>query len=91
MPKKRQNKDSLSTKERVEPTMNESLTSEPASISLFDQLGGSESITAAVSAFYQRVLKDPLLMPFFVNVDIPTLQSKQVLFFTQALGGPAIY
>ena len=91
MPRKRQNKDSLSTNERVEPAMNDALTSEKTSMSLFDQLGGSESVTAAVSAFYQRVLRDPLLMPFFVNVDIPTLQSKQVLFFTQALGGPAVY
>ncbi|MGB0910829.1 MAG: methyl-accepting chemotaxis protein [Nitrospirales bacterium] len=91
MAKKKHSKESPSSNERAELTMNDALTSEKASMSLFDQLGGSESVTAAVSAFYQRVLHDPLLIPFFVNVDIPTLQSKQVLFFTQALGGPAVY
>ena len=91
MARKKHNKDDLSMKEGVEPTMNDVLASDKTSVSLFDQLGGTASITAAVSAFYQRVLSDPLLMPFFVNVDVPTLQSKQVLFFTQALGGPAVY
>ncbi|MCA9472443.1 MAG: methyl-accepting chemotaxis protein [Nitrospirales bacterium] len=61
------------------------------STSIFEQIGGSESVTAAVSALYQRVLADPMLQPFFVNVDVSTLKAKQVLFFTQALGGPAVY
>ena len=72
-------------------TMNTALTTEEKTVSLFEQLGGAESVTAAVEALYQRVLSDPLLLPFFDNVDIPTMKAKQVLFLTQALGGPAVY
>ena len=72
-------------------TMNTALTTEEKTVSLFEQLGGAESVTAAVEALYQRVLSDPLLLPFFDNVDIPTMKAKQVLFLTQALGGRAVY
>ncbi len=72
-------------------TMNTAETTEEKTVTLFEELGGSESVTAAVEALYQRVLSDPLLRPFFENVDIPTMKAKQVLFLTQALGGPAVY
>jgi hemoglobin len=40
-----------------------------------------------VTAFYQRVLSDSLLSPFFQNVEIGKLQRMQIAFFTVALGG----
>ncbi|QEG22810.1 group I truncated hemoglobin [Mariniblastus fucicola] len=54
---------------------------------LFDQIGGRPSIEKMVTAFYQRVLSDPILSPFFANVEIEKLQKMQVAFFTIALGG----
>ncbi len=64
-------------------------TLEPPTI--YEQLGGEASIKATVEAFYDRVLGDPLLQPFFVNIDMPRLKAKQVTFLSQALGGPAQY
>ncbi|HKX27435.1 MAG TPA: methyl-accepting chemotaxis protein [Blastocatellia bacterium] len=60
-------------------------------ITLFNQLGGDDAITAAVEIFYRLVLADPLLAPFFAGIDQPWLKRKQIAFLTQALGGPATY
>ena len=62
-----------------------------AGISLFDRLGGSPAIDAAVEQFYVRVLADPMLSPFFARTKIPWLKKQQKAFFTTALGGPEIY
>ena len=61
------------------------------SASIYDRLGGAEAIKATVEKFYQRVLDDPQLQPFFANADMDSLKAQQVRFFTQALGGPAEY
>ncbi|HUY88134.1 MAG TPA: group 1 truncated hemoglobin [Pirellulales bacterium] len=61
-----------------------------AKTSLYDQLGGEPSISAAVSMFYNRVMADPELRPFFEPSRLPRLLRRQTEFFTQALGGPAI-
>ena len=58
-------------------------------VSVYDQLGGAGSVETAVELFYQRVLGDSLLQPYFVSVDMETLKSQQIDFLTQALGGPA--
>ncbi|MCZ6673358.1 MAG: methyl-accepting chemotaxis protein [Verrucomicrobia bacterium] len=58
---------------------------------IYEQLGGEAAIKAAVEGLYDRVLGDPLLQPFFVNIDMPRLKAKQVTFLSQALGGPAQY
>jgi methyl-accepting chemotaxis protein len=60
-------------------------------VSLFEQLGGTPAITAAVDLFYERVLADPTLAPFFAGTKLAWLKGRQVAFFTQALGGPALY
>ena len=59
--------------------------------SLFARLGGKQAISTTVAKFYERVLDDPDLKPFFANTDIDWLRKRQVAFFTQALGGPSIY
>src|SRR3990167_7629571 len=59
--------------------------------SIYERLGGKKSIIAAVNMFYDRVLRDPSLRPFFAKTNIDWLKTRQVQFFTQALGGPAIY
>jgi methyl-accepting chemotaxis protein len=59
--------------------------------SLFEQLGGTAAVTAAVEGFYERVLADPELQEFFTDADLPQLKRQQVAFLSQALGGPAAY
>ena len=62
-----------------------------ATTTLYEQIGGEPAISAAVSMFYDRVLADPELRPFFDESRLPRLIRRQAQFFTQALGGPAVY
>lgn len=59
--------------------------------SIFEQIGGAPAVRAVVDDFYQRVLADPLLAPFFDNVDMAKQRQHQALFITMALGGPQDY
>lgn len=59
--------------------------------SLFDRLGGFPAINAATESFYRKVLADPLLAPYFDDVDMNRQIAKQAAFLTMALGGPAEY
>lgn len=59
--------------------------------SLFDRLGGSAAIDAATELFYRRVLSDPLLAPYFDDVDMDRQIAKQAAFLTMVLGGPNCY
>lgn len=58
---------------------------------LYDALGGRLAIEAAVAEFYNRVLADPELAPFFRQTDLKRLKSHQRAFVAMALGGPAGY
>lgn len=59
--------------------------------SLFDRLGGAPAIGAAAELFYRKVLADPLLAPYFGDVDMDRQVAKQAAFLTVALGGPNSY
>ncbi len=59
--------------------------------SLFERLGGEAAIEAAVVQFYERVMADPLLSPFFQHLDMPAQIGKQIAFMTMAFGGPNHY
>jgi hemoglobin len=63
-------------------------TSKP---SLYERLGGEAAVMAAVGIFYQKLLADPSVKPFFDSLDMATLTRKQVAFMTWAFGGPAHY
>lgn len=56
--------------------------------SLYEQIGGAETIDKLIGRFYQNVLADPLLMPFFEGTSIEKLTNIQKAFFSVALGGP---
>jgi len=58
---------------------------------LYAAIGGGAAVKAAVQEFYQRVLADEELKPFFEGVEMSRLMRHQVAFITQALGGPAKY
>ncbi len=59
--------------------------------SLYEKLGGSAAVTAAVNIFYTKVLKDDRIKHFFDGVDMHRQILKQIEFLTMALGGPAKY
>ena len=59
--------------------------------SLFDRIGGSAAVEAAVDLFYDRVIADPILTPFFESVDMTKQRAKQKAFLAMAFGGPANY
>ena len=58
---------------------------------VFDRLGGMVSIDAAVELFYDRVVSDPELAPFFDRVDLRRQRAHQKAFLAMALGGPRGY
>jgi len=58
---------------------------------IYDRIGGAAALEAAVDEFYERVLADAALRPFFSKVNMKALKLHQRAFFAQALGGPAAY
>ncbi len=58
---------------------------------LYQRVGGEAAIQAAVDRFYERVLADPALSPFFTGVNMSRLKAHQFAFLSQALGGPKQY
>ena len=62
-----------------------------AQTSIYETIGGEDALVAVVDDFYDRVVADPQLAPFFAGVAMKPLKGKQVEFFAQALGGPRVY
>jgi hemoglobin len=60
-------------------------------MSIYDEIGGRETVRAAVRVFYDRVLADPLLAPYFVSVNRRRLEAHQHAFLSAALGGPELF
>jgi hemoglobin len=60
-------------------------------VSDYDVVGGGPAVSAVVNDFYERVLSDPQLAPYFEGVDLARLKRHQVLLISQVLGGPANY
>lgn len=58
--------------------------------SLYEQIGGAQTIRALVEAFYPKVQAHPLLAPLFPE-DIEPVMERQYWFLTQYLGGPPLY
>jgi hemoglobin len=59
--------------------------------SIYEQIGGRESVTAAVDIFYARVLADPLLEPYFAGTDMRRQKAHMRAFLAAAVGGAEIY
>jgi hemoglobin len=58
---------------------------------IYDAIGGRDAVAAAVDLFYEKVLADPTLAPYFEGIDMDRLRSHQRAFLTAALGGPEAY
>ena len=59
--------------------------------SLFEQIGGTAAVDAAVDLFYRKVLADERISGFFDTVDMDAQRAKQKAFLTVAFGGPNNY
>jgi len=58
---------------------------------LYEQIGGSAAVDAAVDLFYRKVLTDDRVSRFFDDVDMDRQSAKQKAFLTMVFGGPANY
>ena len=58
---------------------------------LYDRLGGRDGIRAVVDDFYDRLLDDDDLAPFFADADLDSLRRTQTDFLCEAAGGPETY
>jgi hemoglobin len=59
--------------------------------SLYERVGGENAILAAAVLFYDKILADPELAPFFEGLDMEAQVRKQVAFMAWAFGGPERY
>lgn len=58
--------------------------------SLYQNLNPA-AIRSVTENFYQRVLADDMLAPYFRDVDMRRLVAMQAAFLTTAFGGPEVY
>jgi hemoglobin len=58
---------------------------------LFERVGGEQAIAELIHEFYDRVLVDPELKPFFKDTSVDKLRRMQREFFSAALDGPITY
>ncbi len=57
----------------------------------YELVGGGPAVSSVVARFYDLVLADGELEPFFAGVDMTALKRHQVLLVSQAMGGPSNY
>lgn len=57
---------------------------------IYEALGGGETVRRIVEAFYPRVKRHPLLGPLFPE-NIEPVMEKQYMFLSQFFGGPSLY
>ena len=58
------------------------------STSIYDKIGGTKSVKAAVDIFYGKVLADERVNGFFKNTDMTAQRAKQVKFLAFVMGSP---
>jgi hemoglobin len=62
-----------------------------ANETLYDRLGERDGIRAVVDDFYDRLVADEQLGPFFEDADVDRLRQTQTDFLCEAAGGPETY
>ena len=65
--------------------------SEQREETLYDRIGGEAAVARLLDEFYERVLADPVLAPFFAETSMDRLRAMQREFFATALDGPIRY
>jgi hemoglobin len=59
--------------------------------SLYDQLGGRETLQRVHRIFYDKIYADAWIGQFFKHVDQKVIENQQTDFMAQAMGGPKEY
>ncbi len=59
-------------------------------MTLYERIGGESAIDRLIDTFYDRVLADSELAPFFAQTSMDKLRRMQKAFFSIALDGPEI-
>jgi hemoglobin len=54
----------------------------------YERLGGSATVDEIVASFYERIVADPDLSPFFAHTDMAHMMSMQREYVATAMGGP---
>ena len=76
-------------KKQTKPTQNP--TTPSISGSLFERMGGQNSIDALIDKFFDKVLADNRVNVFFEDVDTERLRNKEKSYWAFALGGEPQY
>ena len=58
---------------------------------IFERAGGFASVRKVVSTFYDYVLEDETVSPYFANVDMRRQIDHQSKFISAMMGGPGSY
>ena len=58
---------------------------------IYRDIGGRDAVEAVVDDFYERVLADEGLAPYFDGMDMDELRTHQVQFISAVAGGPVEY
>lgn len=58
---------------------------------IYRDIGGRDAVEAVVDDFYDRVLADDQLAPYFEDMDMGALRSHQVQFISAVADGPVEY
>ncbi|QIB73735.1 group 1 truncated hemoglobin [Halogeometricum borinquense] len=58
---------------------------------LYRRLGGRDALASVVDTFYDRILADDELRPFFEDVDMTKQRAHQTQFLSAVAGGPVEY
>jgi len=58
---------------------------------IYQAIGGRDAVEAVVDDFYERVLDDDQLTPYFEDTDMEDLRAHQVQFISAVAGGPVEY
>jgi hemoglobin len=64
---------------------------EPVTTTFYDEIGGEETITRIVAAFYRGVAGDPYLTAIYPEDDLGPAEERFRLFLMQYWGGPTTY
>ncbi|MGH1565373.1 group I truncated hemoglobin [Mumia sp. DW29H23] len=57
----------------------------------YARVGGGKAVSVVVDRFYQLVLADPQLAPYFDSTEMANLKRHQVQLISHLLGGPVEY
>lgn len=58
---------------------------------MYERIGGGPALRLAVGEFYELVLADPELAPYFTGTDVDVLKKHQAALLATVLGGPSAY